>query len=293
MNDIKPHITDDSPKIFSNMLREKYGQDLLAVVLYGSWLRGRRDTVIDLYVILDSYKPLKSRFGAALNHIVAPNVYHMTTVHAGQKIATKYATVTRAVFKKRISRDFHPYFWARFAQPSVLLYLRDQKMELELKELFRCATKRLIRRTAPLLPSEFSTIDLWETAFGLTYRCELRSESENTPKILAAHMNDISPTLAIECSLKPAGENRWESKTNQAKSLSRILWFSRIIIGKVFCALRLFKALFTFDNPLDYLVWKIERHTGIKENPTELQRKYPLLFSWPLLWRIFKRGGFR
>ena len=60
------------------------------------------------------------------------------------------------------------------------------------------------------------------------------------------------------------------------------------LVVKSLSALRLFKALFSFENPLDYLVWKIERHTGIRETPTDLQRKYPILFSWTLLWKIYK-----
>jgi len=285
-------VNDDTPLIFVEILKKKFGKELRAIILYGSWVRGRRDTVIDFYVVLESYKPLNSKLEAGLNHLLAPNVYHMTVAHEGETIATKYATVSAEVFKKSICHDFHPYFWARFAQPSKILYTRDEHIRSELAALFNIATKKLIINVLPLLPKTFSINELWEKAFELTYRCELRSESENIPKILAENMYQISNLLAKDCGLE-FSDNMIFKAEDDSSLLTKILWFFRTLIGKSFSAFRLFKALFTFENPLDYVVWKIERHTGIRETPTDLQRKYPLLFSWTLLWKIFKRGGFR
>ena len=58
MTDKTKHINDGLPDLFCESLQKKYGDSVLAIVLYGSWLRGQRDTVIDLYVLLDSYKAL-------------------------------------------------------------------------------------------------------------------------------------------------------------------------------------------------------------------------------------------
>tara|TARA_Y100001935_G_C17291912_1_gene503872 strand:+ start:1057 stop:1935 length:879 start_codon:yes stop_codon:yes gene_type:complete len=292
MSEKNTAANDDSPLIFVEILKEKYGKELRAVILYGSWIRGRRDTVIDFYVVLDSYKPLNSRLEASLNHLLAPNVYNMTILQGEETIATKYATVSAEVFEKSICHDFHPYFWARFAQPSEILYARNEHIRTELAELFNIATKRLITNVLPLLPKAFSSNELWEKAFELTYRCELRSESENTPKILAENMHQISNFLAKDCGLEFSDNAIYRAGNDSSRS-TKILWIFRTLVGKSLSALRLFKALFTFENPLDYLVWKIERHTGIRETPTDLQRKYPILFSWTLLWKIFKRGGFR
>jgi len=293
MNDSGTLTNEDLPVIFCDALRQKYGEGLSAIILYGSWLRGQRDTVIDLYVILDDYKSLNSITHALLNTLVAPNVYHMTLNRGKDNFAAKYATVSESAFKKTITRDFHTYFWARFAQPSVILYARNHLIESQLTTLFSIAAKRLVRETTPMLPQKFSSESLWKKAFELTYRCELRSESQNTPEIIASHLGGLPAALAEECALTPIDDRNWQSNTSYSRANCKILWFLRMFVGKCFSVARLLKALVTFDNPLDYLVWKIERHTGIKEIPTQLQRKYPLLFSWPLLWRIYKRGGFR
>ena len=109
MSEKNTSTNDDSPLIFVEILKEKYGKELRAVILYGSWVRGR-DTVIDFYVVLDSYKPLNSRLEASLNHLLAPNVYNMTVLQEEETIATKYATVSAEVFKKVFAMIFIPTF---------------------------------------------------------------------------------------------------------------------------------------------------------------------------------------
>jgi len=61
----------------------------------------------------------------------------------------------------------------------------------------------------------------------------------------------------------------------------------------VLSTLRLAKAAFTFDGALEYLLWKIHRHSGIYLQPTPRQVRFPLLFAWPLLWRLWRQGAFR
>ena len=57
--------------------------------------------------------------------------------------------------------------------------------------------------------------------------------------------------------------------------------------------LRLFKAAFTFNEPLEYLLWKIERHSGLYIEPSDRQLRHPLIFAWPLLWKLKRQGAFR
>ena len=41
-----------------NQIQKRYGQGLMAVLIYGSYLRGKRDTLLDFYVLLDSYRSM-------------------------------------------------------------------------------------------------------------------------------------------------------------------------------------------------------------------------------------------
>ena len=45
-------------------------------------------------------------------------------------------------------------------------------------------------------------------------------------------------------------------------------WRFRRLVGKVLSILRLAKGVFTFDGGVDYILWKIERHSGVKATAT-------------------------
>ena len=65
------------------------------------------------------------------------------------------------------------------------------------------------------------------------------------------------------------------------------------MMGKTFHVLRLAKAAYTFAGGLDYILWKIETHSGIKTEPTPWQRRHPLIAAPKLAWQLYRRGAFR
>jgi hypothetical protein len=72
-----------------------------------------------------------------------------------------------------------------------------------------------------------------------------------------------------------------------------VAWRLRRVQGKMLNALRLMKAAFTFQGGLDYAVWKIERHSGVKVELTPAERKRPLITGLRLLIGTLRRGGIR
>jgi hypothetical protein len=75
--------------------------------------------------------------------------------------------------------------------------------------------------------------------------------------------------------------------------LSRFTWGLRTLQGKVLSALRLLKAATTFEGGLDYILWKINRHSGVTVDIEPRLRRHPILAAWVLSWRLYRRGGFR
>lgn len=67
----------------------------------------------------------------------------------------------------------------------------------------------------------------------------------------------------------------------------------RRLLGKTLNVARLIKAAFTFAGGVDYLLWKVERHSGVRIEPTPFLRRHPLLGIWGVAWRLWRRGGFR
>jgi hypothetical protein len=293
-----PHAHDD-PLLaaFVAHFKARFGPHLLAVLAYGSYLRGKRDTVLDFYLVLGSYDALP-KLAAIANRLLPPNVYHVTLGDGEARQAAKFATVTLEHFTRSISEDFHCYFWARFAQPFIVLYARDAELTPRLTALGRVAARRMLVSSIATAPETFDSASLWRHAFTLSYGAELRAEDPAAAARLyefyGAHLDAHLMALASDLGLEACGPQHWRHHAS-ALAATRIEheWRRRRRLGKWLSVLRLLKAAFTFNDPLDYVVWKVARHSGVVEEPTALQRRHPLLFGWGVLWRLYRRGGFR
>ena len=70
-------------------------------------------------------------------------------------------------------------------------------------------------------------------------------------------------------------------------------WRARARRGRRLNMLRLLKAAFTFDGALDYVVWKIERHRGVRLELRPWQRRFPLLAAPSIYWQLRRMGVIR
>jgi len=283
-------------------IRRKHGDALLAILVYGSWLRGKRDTMLDFYVLVEDYRTLDSAWQGWMCKLLPPNVYqihHKTgdPGSAGHEPRAKYAILTLNRFCRAMQHDFHSYFWARFSQPCELLYVRDDDTRSTLTEAFKNAAVTFITRVLPTMANSFSSKELWTKGLALTYQSELRTESSNRGESIyefnAAYFDKLTASFAQQSKALSysALENTYHRRSNNR--FSRLDWRMRRIQGKALSVLRLFKAAFTFNQPLEYLLWKIERHSGVYIEPSARQLKHPLIFSWPLLWKLYRQGAFR
>lgn len=296
---------DSSIQPLLDEIRQKHGEALLAILVYGSWLRGKRDTMLDFYVLVEDYHTLDSRWQGWMCHVLPPNVYHIH--HKGNDPASnnsdlraKYALLTLSRFHKAMQHDFHSYFWARFAQPCEVLYVRDEASRVVLTEALENAANTFVRRVLPAMGDRFSSGELWTRGLALTYQCELRTESSNRGESIyefdPAYYDRVTNSFALESSSSSSSgaENLYRNPSSSfSRKLSAVTWWVRRFQGKLLSALRLVKAALTFNEPLEYLLWKIERHSGIYIEPTQRQLKYPLIFAWPLLWKLYRRSAFR
>lgn len=283
---------------FCKNLKQRYGPSTLAILFYGSCLRQKTDAdlVLDFYVLVDSYaSALKNHVSAAFAQLLPPNVYYVEMPFEDRVIRAKVAVISADQFLHGTSRKaFTSSLWARFAQPTVILYTRNDKVRHQVIRALTNAVLTMIIRTMPLLGESFSERDLWVRAFTETYGAELRPE-QNSKVVELVEANFSRYTAVTNAVLGPHEANGIFHQIFMPQQHNRAMlhWRLRRIHGKVLNALRLIKASFTFSGSLDYAVWKIERHSGVKFDLTDAERRRPLLTGLKLFLKTLRRGGLR
>jgi hypothetical protein len=285
-------------------LKARHGNAINCVLLYGSCLRSGDifDGLLDIYLICDDYRSAyTNRAMAATNWLLAPNVFYAEVDFEGKTLHSKYAVISTADFRRGCSMTwFESYIWGRFSQPSRMLYCRDDVTRNSIEQSLLNAARTFLQRTAPLLPSDGSIVELWEGALALSYGSELRTEKSGRAGELARasqnYFDTVSEQLAGSLPFHFQLEQRdgalhYHSKTTASQKRSaRFSWRLRKVHGTIMSILRLVKALFTFEGAFDYIVWKLQRHSGQEIIVPDKVRRYPLLFSWGFFWRLYRQG---
>lgn len=302
-----PRQVPPGVQALADELLNRYGDAAQAVLFYGSCLRTGDDSdgIVDLYLLVDSYRTAyRSRRQAFTNKLLPPNVFYLELSVQDRVVRTKYAVLTLKAFQRGTSLQwFHSYLWGRFAQPIGLVYARDSKVASQVRTALADAVITFITRVLPQIPERFTARDLWRQGLLLSYRAELRSERPQNLVHLFDHAADhyeqltrvamASIPFAVEVEDRSDGFHYQASIPARVRTRNRLAWDVRNVQGKALSLLRLSKAFFTFEGGLDYIQWKIERHSGVKVTWTPRLKKHPLLAVVVLGWRLYRRGGFR
>jgi hypothetical protein len=260
---------------------------------------------VDLYVVVDDYQhAYSSQLLRVLNKKLPPNVFYLEAPFQGRTLRAKYAVLSLQDLQRGTSMQwFHPYLWGRFAQPTALIYARNDTVARQVFTDLAQAVVTLLTRALPCLPPSFSAVELWQTALALSYTAELRAEPPDRAAQLVASYRDYYTQVtqaaleAIPYPIHPhahANPARYRSAiAPRVRRSSQRAWQLRRLQGKGLSLLRLIKSLLTFQGGVDYIVWKLERHSGTTIKVTPKIRRYPLLFGWGLLWQLYRRRIFR
>lgn len=286
-------------------ITQHFSTSLDAVILYGSCLHTSDLTegIADFYVLVNDYRAAypKQRYLAYLNAWLPPNVFYLEVVHREQILRAKYAVVSTADFEYGNQFWFHPYLWARFAQPARLLYARDDNIRLRIHVAMAQAVIKFLKSS--LLTLESQTLDaeeIWTQGLMLTYAAELRAERETRARHLAQQSLQNYTLLtavalpALDGLLTAQSDEQYLCHTTPTDNRrARFHWRLRRWQGRLLSILRLCKATLTFRDCLDYAAWKIERHSGIHVEITPMLRRHPILWGFKVMWQLLRRGVLR
>jgi hypothetical protein len=257
-----------------------------AVLFYGSCLREREldGLMLDFYLIVSSYREAYGRgWYAFANKLVPPNVFPFE--HEG--LAAKYAVLSEADFLRENGPEAGTVsVWARFAQPSRLAWAKDAAARDQAVAAVSRAAPTLFGFALPMVAESERDDPLaaWRRGFELTYASELRAERTGKSGSIvdtepARYLRFGEAALPLARPLEPArARKRWRRFRRKGKALSLV---------------RLAKATTTFAGGVDYLAWKINRHSGAGIVVKPWQRRWPILGALTLLPRLLRRGAIR
>jgi hypothetical protein len=260
-----------------------HGSASRAVLFYGSCLRdvALEGAMLDFYLIVSDYRSAYAkRWLAAANRLIPPNVFPF----AHGDLAAKYAVLSEADFHRLNGPETRSVsVWARFAQPSRLVWVADEAARERVVEAVSRAAPTLLSTALSAIPNDKPPLELWKAAFALTYSAELRAEKKERGVNVVdqdpeRYMRFFGPAMAAAraCGRRCGGS-----------------WERRRVEGKLLSVARLAKASATFAGGADYIAWKINRHAGTKIELSPWQKKHPLVTAAMLLPKLLRSGAIR
>lgn len=271
-------------------LAAHYPDAARTVLFYGSCLREQQldGLMLDFYLIVSDYPAAYDKgWLAKANKLIPPNVFPF----AYEGMSAKYAVLSEEDFARLCSdKADNVSVWARFAQPSRLVWFSDNAARDHMVSAISDAAPTLLNMALPgVIPEQRDQWRaLFEHGFSNTYRAELRAERKGRSlsivdaepeRYRAIYEAAVADGIIVQnAQLAPnavkANARRWRKLQRRGKWLSVI---------------RLAKASFTFANGIDYLAWKINRHAGTQIEITPWQRRHPLLAAITLLPQLLAK----
>jgi len=232
------------------------------------------------------------RLVAALNAVLPPNQLRLSLDGPKGPVTAKCAVIDLGDLERSTSARRRDHFCAgRLFQPVEIVHSADAPTA---ERIFACvlsAHRETWAWVRPWLPERFDADAYYRRALEVSLSGEIRPESSRRAAALyeaqVEHRRAVYPSLLSE--LESRGElqrldDAWRP-THPPGALERLRLRTYFAASKVRATLRWFKYVVTFDDWLDYIVLKVERHTGRHIELTPAQRRYPLLLLWPVLFR--------
>ncbi|WP_305097743.1 hypothetical protein [Croceibacterium aestuarii] len=260
----------------------------VAVLFYGSNLRtGSLEGVLDYYVLVPG--PPETGLWPKVSY------REWDDAATGERLRAKVAEMSLAKFAEAArGESLDTTIWARFVQPSALVWARDEAAAGAVGEAIAGAARTAARLAAALGPAEGQADDYWRALFRATYRAELRVEAPGREdSILAAnpaHFDGLLRAALSSARIPFRDDGSRLAPQLEPDERRRILrwWNTRRRLGKLLNAARLVRANSTFAGAPRYIAWKIERHTGVAVEITPWREKHPLLAAPGVLWRVWR-----
>jgi hypothetical protein len=297
---------------------ERGGPAVRAVVFFGSRkTQARPDawSAWDFFVLVSRYRAFydalrgsgalrrPAALSAALNVLMPPNSIALRTADpdGGPELLAKCAVVSVEDFRRETSERHRDHFIVgRLFQPAEIVYAADAAAAEEaLAGLARAVvlTERWVR---PFLPPRFGVDDYTRTLLRVSFAAEIRPEPEGRADALwEAQKDALRAVYSVLLSELHAGGTLAEPEpgvyalarpVTRAERL-RLAAYFRLSLARA--TARWAKYVVTFEGWLDFILRKARRHTGEDIVLTPRERRLPLVFLWPRVFRYLREKDSR
>jgi len=291
----------------ADRLRAIFGPSLRAVLMYGSNLRRGEDRegLLDLYAFVTSYRSAYRNTALVVaNRLLPPNVFYLETTLGPRVARCKYAVLAlNDLARLTAPRTAEPYFWARFAQPCALVYAADDHARDTVATALAGAVATFVRFGVPLADAPFDSRELWTSTWRATYAAEIRPERPGAIAALyARNAERFEQVTALAMPLLPwtvsreveEGRLRFRIEVPAAERRRAAgLWWLHRRQAKARFLLRILRNALIFEGGVDYVLWKIQRHSGVAIDEGWRQKRYRWLALGAEAWRLYRARAFR
>lgn len=281
-NPVDPRVTE-----MAQAIAAQHGAASRSVLFYGSCLREQQldGLMLDFYLIVADYKAAYDKaWLATANRLIPPNVFPF----AHQGLRAKYAVLSEGDFIRLCGEGAdNVSVWARFAQPSRLVWIADEAAKQGVVASIALAGPTLLKLALPCIPkgSRIDARAAFEAGFAMTYTCELRAERKGRSGSIVDSAPEYYSAL-FGAAVADGLVNHYASIGPSAEIDTARRWRQLQRRGKWLSVIRLIKASFTFAGGIEYLAWKINRHAGTKITLRPWQRRHPLVAAILLVPRL-------
>jgi hypothetical protein len=310
-----PPPEDDTLRELVEALVNAGAGTVSAILLYGSRVQGSspdRWSAYDFFLVTDSYSGFfkslcdKGHHGKPpwvltfFSFFLPPNIISFGQSPTGLPQA-KVGVVSSGHFQHSLgpwSRDH--FLKGRAVQKLSLVWARGQKDEALVYDALRSARNGVVHWVRPSLKGPFDLARFTETMLRVSYRGEIRPESSVRVDEVVESQGELLRSIAKE-SLDAAEERGFVLREGEVYRWARtpgrtirFLYGSYFTLSKIRATARWFKYVVTFEGWIDYIIRKIQRRAGFEVKITKWERRLPVIFLWPKLFKVLaalKRAG--
>jgi hypothetical protein len=301
---------DPAAAQLSQALAASFGPAGAAIIHYGSHAQrsgAKAESAFDFFVIVSDYDAayaalaasrgikLKPATAARLNRLLAPNVIAIRFPEMTPPALAKCAVLSQDDLALATSAQAPDHFTqGRLFQHVQLAWTATPAQRHTVLAALAACRARTCDWGLPFLPAGFDRSGFIRALLARSFEAEIRPETADRIETLTGAQRDslapvydellqrlehrniiekVGPVYRLAAPV-PARERRhWERYFRRSKRRATMRWGKYVLL---------------YDDWLDYVVQKVARRSGTTVELTSRERRWPLIFLWPRVFRYLR-----